>query len=1038
VRPGEQGPVVELRPSGPGLGGQPSAPFRPDTAALSQALLDGGIQGYGRALFQTLLPGTLDAAFTHALETARAHNPPAPLHVRLMLSPELPDLHLLQWEYLFDADAARGVSFLAGDAATPFSRLLPHGPRPPDPLATSTQTPLSVLFVIADPTDLGDRSARDRLYRLPRLDVATELKVIDDAVAAMKGQLARHGLSLRHDVLASGGQPVTLKAIHDRLAQGYHVLHLVAHGLSEGGVHRLVLEDSQRRAAPCDEASFAAEIDPDDQVRLVFLGACLSGRQSEADAYRGLAARLVLGNVPAVVAMMHKVSFETVHEFTQVFYSHLAYHGVVDRAMNAARRAMYAGEKWNEVRDSRDWAIPLLFNRTRDGRLFATGRPAETLDRPDLEPQRLGFRPAAAADTQRVVGDLVSELGERLRQQLSLSLAQQSAVEQRLLQIAATPPAQEQAGQVRPSVLAGAPARRDALLAAVQRYRGSPWRAPLLLLRAHGRETALDNLRRPGWLGAQTWTDLLTRAEAQYAGQVYATVGAADALGAAEALGALAPRDLRADLRRSPAPLAVTGNLTSTVAAAPAWQPALAAEVADLLDGPGAPEERLARQQSGPNPLPLPVATGLLHLAAPEACLPFDPDEAARVQQWLGHPGLPARPAYDDLTRLARDLLADEDLGLVDLPDAVLFLQHAARWAQDGTVPAPAQAAEGAASFGVRERLALDPARIDSVLELPPDTFPSLAAALNAGKHAILIGPPGTGKTTLAEDLARHAFDQGYTRGFVSVTATADWTTFDTIGGYMPTPSGELVFRPGVFLRAIRENKWLIIDEINRADIDKAFGELFTVLSGQGVALPYERGGRPIRILPPGQVPQSDNDYVLHRGWRILGTMNVYDKASLFAMSNAFMRRFAFVDVDVPEHELYGRLIDAFLARQGLPARFPALAARVKVLFDTRDAQAWPLMHSRALGPAIAVDVVRFLAMRRPQLTAGNDDDDYQALAEAFNLYAAPQLDGLDEITITAVYASLPACFGPTARVLEFVRKRIRGLFPHVREWPAA
>ena len=77
--------------------------------------------------------------------------------------------------------------------------------------------------------------------------------------------------------------------------------------------------------------------------------------------------------------------------------------------------------------------------------------------------------------------------------------------------------------------------------------------------------------------------------------------------------------------------------------------------------------------------------------------------------------------------------------------------------------------------------------------------------------------------------------------GYLPTTATTEWTTFETIGGFQPTSEG-LIFRPGMFVDAIESGRWLVIDELNRSNFDRAFGQLFTVLSGQAVVLPFKRG----------------------------------------------------------------------------------------------------------------------------------------------------------------------------------------------------
>lgn len=182
-----------------------------------------------------------------------------------------------------------------------------------------------------------------------------------------------------------------------------------------------------------------------------------------------------------------------------------------------------------------------------------------------------------------------------------------------------------------------------------------------------------------------------------------------------------------------------------------------------------------------------------------------------------------------------------------------------------------------------------------------------IKTALKNGKHIILIGPPGTGKSKLAKEVCKFYCDKD---NYVMSTATSEWSTFETIGGYRPNPekNGALEFYPGFFLQCFKDktnsniNKWLIIDEINRADIDKAFGSLFSALTGDNITLPYENSEGPIKVVsnPESNDFEKDNFFIIPNEWRIIATMNTFDKTSLYEMSYAFMRRFAFIPVDVP------------------------------------------------------------------------------------------------------------------------------------------
>lgn len=300
--------------------------------------------------------------------------------------------------------------------------------------------------------------------------------------------------------------------------------------------------------------------------------------------------------------------------------------------------------------------------------------------------------------------------------------------------------------------------------------------------------------------------------------------------------------------------------------------------------------------------------------------------------------------------------------------------------------------------------------------ELGETIIEQIQAALQAGDHIILTGPPGTGKTEIADRVVQSLADQYpyLYSGAELTTATADWSTFDTVGGYMPTETGaddatgDLAFKPGIILNRLKDttngtqaNEPIIIDELNRADIDKAFGQLFTLLSGQSVQLPYTRKNREIELLTNDQlegVPAA-HQYAVPNAWRIFATMNTYDKTSLYEMSYAFMRRFAFIRVPAPDlphgddEQSFDALMDIMdqyvAAWDELDPSEAQCRAVGRVWTHTNHA-----VEDRAIGPAIVYDLLAYITARH---TSANELS--IPLTEAVISYIFPQLEGVPERT---------------------------------------
>ena len=247
------------------------------------------------------------------------------------------------------------------------------------------------------------------------------------------------------------------------------------------------------------------------------------------------------------------------------------------------------------------------------------------------------------------------------------------------------------------------------------------------------------------------------------------------------------------------------------------------------------------------------------------------------------------------------------------------------------------------------------------------DSAPAAAPApalADAPLNLILYGPPGTGKTyrLMRDHLPRYRGPDGDRYEFV--TFHQGYAYEDFVEGIRPAVAGGAVtyeVRPGVLRRLCERARRdpdrryaLLVDEINRGNVAKVFGELISLIEVDkrirtGAAGARVEGCAGLEVT----LPYSGERFGVPANLDVIATMNTADR-SIALLDSALRRRFRFEEL-LPEPELLGEIDDGEGGTIDLGRLLAALNARLAHL----------LHRDRTLGHSYLIGVRTFGDLRR-------------------------------------------------------------------------